>query len=132
MAATKPEHIEAQLTEFDAFAILKRDQSWNAQPNNARLLDHEQGHFDLAELNARRMRQNIAKLLTGAGLVGKGRDRAAADANLEELLRARLKVFNDRDVQDQEQYDQITRHGTKPIEQAEQRKAQREALEKKE
>lgn len=68
---------------------------------NRELLNHEQLHFDMAEIAARKIRRRIAE----------ARDACAADSRSEDLNRFVGEVTRDF-RQEQARYDQDTKHGT--------------------
>ena len=75
------------------------DQSWiKPRQRNARILAHEQGHFDLAEVTARRLRAELALL-----------DLGCADGNA--AFTKLLADFQQRDAELQRSYDRQTMFG---------------------
>jgi hypothetical protein len=52
----------ARMSSFECTAVIVPEKCWNAQPESRRILDHEQGHFDLAEIAARRAQQHFSGL----------------------------------------------------------------------
>jgi hypothetical protein len=46
---------------FDAFAVFVRSRSWMKEPNEA-VLKHEQGHFDITEIYARKLEQAVGEV----------------------------------------------------------------------
>ena len=87
------EKFEARLTSFDIVAEVDRRQSWTTRPTDERLLDHEQGHFDVSELNARRIQKKFNELISSGGIIGHGSDETAAIADMNqqvEIPRPRL------------------------------------------
>src|SRR5688500_17525432 len=71
-------------TRLEVYATLTPSKSWNAAAADARLLDHEQGHFDITQLHARKWRQQAAAQIARKALVGEGRTEAAARQALQE------------------------------------------------
>lgn len=118
----------AKLTGIEVIATVERGKSWNHSPHDAKLLDHEQGHFDISELTARRALRKINGLIAGQGITGHGHDQASAIADLSRQVKAIMQGFFDQEDQEQAQYDRVTHHGTVPATQAEQRKKQRAEL----
>jgi uncharacterized protein DUF922 len=123
-----PGNFVAHLTRCDCFAVVERPKSWNTRPSDLRLLDHEQGHFDISEIHARLGQQKLDQLLSGPGLLGHGRDETSAVADLDQKVRDLMKEIFDTESNEQLQYDRLTRHGRDPTAQAEQRRLQRERL----
>jgi len=105
--------------------VVDRNQSWNSDPQNANLLDHEQGHLDIAEAAARAAQAEVNQLLANGGLTGHGANDAAAQADLENQVQ---QIFNRHNNNAQQQYDDNTNHGTNPQQQAQARAGQRAAL----
>ncbi|MEK6233116.1 MAG: hypothetical protein N2C14_00235 [Planctomycetales bacterium] len=119
---------KATATEVDLFAVIHRDKSWNGFPKDRALLDHEQGHFDLAEIAARGARKLLKERVTEKVLTGEGPDRASAKADLARKIEFYLRAFTrQRDLADTA-YDEQTRHGSNRAVQAEHRKKQLEQL----
>lgn len=76
------------------------DQSWiKPRQRSARILAHEQGHFDLAEVTARRLRAELAVL-----------DLGCADGNA--AFTKLVADFQQRDAELQRSYDRQTTFGT--------------------
>src|SRR5258708_4482289 len=124
----KPGHVTAWLTRFDCHAELLCDKCWNNEPTDLRLLDHEQGHFDIAELNARQAQKTFDKLIADKALVGHGRDERAAVADLDKKVHAEMKADFAQENDDQIEYDRATNHGRDLATQAKQRKLINERL----
>jgi len=124
----KPGKVEARLTSFDVTADVDRRQSWNMRPTDDRLLDHEQGHFDVTELWARRIQKKFNDLMATGAIVGHGTDEATAVADLDQQVDARVHDFLDLEHKEQEQYDITTHHGTYHKSQADERQKQLAAL----
>ena len=112
----------ARLLTAEAYGVILRDRSWNLKPNDQRLLEHEQGHFDITHAAALTVQLRLDELLRSRRIpVGVGKTSAAAIAKLEESLRAELKPLFDGHVQAQTEYDRITRHGANRSAQEQQR-----------
>ena len=89
------------ITDIDVSASFVSEKSWMKKPV-ATLLAHEQLHFDITEIFARRFYQEVIKL-------------TSAKRN---VLSALFKKENDECDQWQEQYDSETNHGTNELMQA--------------
>ena len=124
----KSKRIEARLTSFDVTAEVDRRQSWNTRPTDDRLLDHEQGHFDLTELWARRIQKKFNDLISTGAIVGHGTDEATAVADLDQQVDTRVQELLDLEHKEQDQYDITTHHGTFHKSQADERQKQLAAL----
>jgi hypothetical protein len=118
----------AWLTRFDCEAVLKRDKCWNKEPDDLRLLDHEQGHFDIAEINARRAKKRFEELIADKELIGHGADERSAVADLDKRVHDEMQKVFDREQAEQIEYDRATRHGRDFAAQAERRTAIRDLL----
>jgi hypothetical protein len=93
---------------YDVYVLFNRNKSW-ARAQAPQLLEHEQLHFDLAEVYARRIRRKIVEL-TQEGL---------KDVNLfNEAIHEILQESNAAD----QQYDTETLHGALDKKQEEWRK----------
>ena len=120
--------VVARLTHFACEARLLHNKCWNSATGDRQLLDHEQGHFDIAEINARRIQKTFDRWIAADKLHGRGRDEAAAIADLDKQIHALMGKFFDREEADQVEYDRVTHHGDVFAEQAKQRARQRELL----
>jgi hypothetical protein len=87
---------------FDVKAVFSKSQSWvEAGKQTAALLAHEQGHFDISEVFARKARKELSELKDPCKDNG---DRAQA------ILDRIAKEEN----AEQDKYDKATDHGTDP------------------
>jgi hypothetical protein len=115
----------ARLTSAEAYAIVRWDQSWNIRPNDERLMDHEQGHFDLSHSYALAIQLHLDERRKAGKLpMGRGETSDAAIRDLEDRLRSELKPIFDEHVKVQQDYDRITDHGGLSEAQIEQRRQQ--------
>lgn len=108
---TEDGKVRMTLTEIDVFAVVFRDQSWITAPDDAALLDHEQGHVDLATIHAVRARAQLRGMAARGELTATAKDEATAKQELEK----RLKKVLDEELAvwsaDNRRYDRETRHG---------------------
>ena len=74
----------AYVTEMTIDAVVIASQSWNRHPKDKRVLDHEQGHFDLAMIAALQTRLRFAEEYQTRKLTGTG---ATMEIALEDLKR---------------------------------------------
>ena len=119
----------ARLVSVEAFAIVLSDKSWNKRPGDERLLDHEQGHFDLTHAFALAMQLHLdERLKSRKRPQGVGDTSDAATRDLENKLRGELQPFFDDHVKAQRDYDRLTRHGDLKDAQSAQRKLQRDRV----
>ncbi len=115
----------AYATELNIDAVVVPSKSWIRLRSNARLMDHEQGHFDITYIATLRARLEVAKL-------AKKRQRilvtaATPDAAIDSLgrtVKEFMQPFFDAAFAEQKEYDLITKHGRVPTAQAEQRRKQ--------
>ena len=115
--------------DVEVFAVMVRAKSWNTQPQSVRILDHEQGHFDLAEIHARRASEKLNKALADRKYIGRGKTEAEARTDLESQLNKAFEALVDQLMAEQKEYDRATQHGLADAAQAEARKVQKEQLE---
>ncbi len=126
-----PERFQVQLTSLDAYSVFLPKESWWSYRNSIALLDHEQGHFDIAEITARRLelavRQAIKK---GQSIGGFGKTLKQANAELSKKLQRVIDIANEQSVEENADYDRKTLHGARVGSQAEYRRIQKLTLEK--
>jgi hypothetical protein len=127
----QPEKVEAWLTNFEIVAEVDRRRSWTIRPTDERLLDHEQGHFDVTELNARRIQKKFDELISTDTIIGHGDDEKTAVADLNQQVDSRVQEFLDLEQKQQDQYDTATHHGLNHSAQADERQKQIAALHEK-
>jgi hypothetical protein len=97
---------ETGRNSFFVTAALDRSRSWVRDPlapHSERVLAHEQGHFDICELTARRLRQHITREYES------GRDVFAP------VFRQALQRLLDEQASLNMRYDQETAHGLLPV-----------------
>jgi hypothetical protein len=83
--------------EYDVYVLFNREKSWS-RDQSAQLLEHEQLHFDLAEVFARKIRKKIQEL----------EDQHISDIKAyNKAIRRLLEESNEAD----RQYDMETLHG---------------------
>jgi hypothetical protein len=98
-------------TEIDVFAVVFRDKSWNIAPGDADLLDHEQGHVDLATIYALRARAVVRRMLARGELTVTAKDEATAKKEFEKRLKKTLDDELAALSEENRRYDRETRHG---------------------
>jgi hypothetical protein len=116
-----PGNVSARLTRFDSQAVLLPDKCWNKEPDDLRLLDHEQGHFDITEINSRRAQKRFDQLIADQGLLGYGSDERSAVADLDKKVHDEMQKIFDRERDEQIKYDRASNHGRNFAAQAKQR-----------
>lgn len=118
----------AWLTQLDAVAVLKRDECWILRKEDRRLMDHEQGHFDLAQIWAERAEAGIKTAIERGELrESRATEQAAIDA-LQAAIDRKMETYRQGLVAADRDYDQVTRYGTLAGQQAEQRGRHTELL----
>lgn len=118
----------AYLTEITVDAVVMPDKSWIKRRSDKRLLDHEQGHFDLTMIAALRARLHFAQRSQVAKLTTTGATREEAVASLQTRIEREMRKFFDELFAVQQEYDRATTHGTVPDVQTQHRRQQRETL----
>lgn len=122
---------EATLNAFESFSVFLPEESWWNYHSDETLLGHEQGHFDIAEIAARRVqlafdrRMSDSKKVTATGSTAK-----AAQQELMKKLDKVMQIVNDQAVAENKEYDLRTRHGMRFNNQAEHRRIQLLTLER--
>ena len=128
---TARDRFEVRLTSLETYSVFLRSQSWWNHPESEELLDHEQGHFDIAEISARRLELSFRETLkNGKPIRGTGKSKRAANYDLEQKLQKVFDLANEQSLDENRQYDQQTRHGARHGQQSEFRRIQKLTLEK--
>ena len=112
----------AWVTQVDVDAAVIPSESWNRQPDNLSLLDHEQGHFDLTQIAALQARLHFAqqRITRNAPSV------EAAVRSIETELQQKMGQSLDELRRQHEEYDRLTNHGRVSSRQLEQRRLQQQ------
>jgi hypothetical protein len=93
-------------------ACIRRDQSWNRYPDNMRLLDHEQGHADIAQIHCLQARLAFRKSLAkGQGLSATASSLNEAVASLERAIHRDIASFEKAAQDADAEYDRETANG---------------------
>lgn len=119
---------KAELTRLDVFAVVRPKESWIATPEDHRLVDHEQGHFDIAQIAALSARLHMHEQWQAGKLKVRADDSESAIKKLRDAIQAEMKPFYDKLKKAQQQYDDVTSHGRRFRAQRDQRKAHDEIL----
>ena len=124
--------IEARLVSLTAHSFFMPQSSWwKLESTDPQLLDHEQGHFDIAEICAQRVQLTFAKSIAkGRGLTGRGTSKQDAIEKLKKKIDQVMELANRQTVEQSKEYDAMTRHGIMPREQSEMRRVQKATLQK--
>ncbi|GJL76983.1 PEP-CTERM sorting domain-containing protein [Nitrosomonas sp.] len=110
---------------------VNRSKSYNTEKENKEVLDHEQGHLDLAEIQRRKLQAELNKMIKNKKLVGTGKTVKEAEEDLgkkiQEVVDKHTKELDDAD----KAYDspEKTNHGLNKEEQKKEREKQKNALE---
>lgn len=110
-------------------AVFLPEDSWYGADAPAGLLDHEQGHFDITEIQTRRAELELEEdRRAGKSISGSGNSRQAAHKVVLEKLDQLRQAIDARIAQENVDYDRNTRHGLSFSEQSEIRKIQKLTL----
>ena len=119
------------LTDIDVWAVLTCDKSWNLRPTDPLLMDHEQGHFDLTEVQARLARNQLRRLMKrrDALTFAKAPREAEAVAKLKAAIAKFMEAYTEACQANHQAYDEATRNGREDTAQANERRQQQAQLE---
>ena len=107
------------ITEFDANAYVNKITSWvkSELTSNMFLLNHEQTHFDVTEVHARKLNMAVAAEVLGKQFPcpssGQSQNDAISEKALQDLVLIRDQFLQEK-VQMDLDYDAHTKHGTIP------------------
>lgn len=93
----------ARLSSIEIRAVVVPAESWNREPEDSRLTDHEQGHFDLTYIAALRARLSFS---TSKRLVGSGADNERAVKDLQQQLDDRFRLLTEELLAAHVEYDE--------------------------
>lgn len=117
------------VTEFDSTAFIDRAVSWNALTRDRRLMDHEQGHFDIAHLASLRFRWQVEQLRkAGTPISAQGPLLRGALQQIDQKLSDLSQKHSKAATAEHTRYDQMTSHGTLGSAQQDARKKQQKAI----
>jgi hypothetical protein len=120
----------ARLASFECTAFIIPEKCWITLPDSPRVLDHEQGHFDLAEISARRAQSHFDGLMRDSKTAVTGMDKRSVQRALEREIKKSMDEVYASHEKAQKTYDEETRHGTAPAAQHRHRQWQRAELTK--
>lgn len=83
---------------FEVVCYFIPERSWSRNTNSTDLLQHEQLHFDLAEVYTRELRKRLSRL-------------QGSNRQIAQEFRQLFNQLNDELARAQQRYDQETRHG---------------------
>jgi hypothetical protein len=119
----------ATLSGVEIVIVVRRDKSWNRRPQDALLLDHEQGHFDIMQIHALEAQVKLTRdLKTADVLQAVGGSRAQAAQRLRAQIAVAIEPFFNAAQEAHLVYDKNTSRGADARAQAESRRQQRERL----
>jgi len=122
---TTPRRVTIWTTKIMADAVVVPGKSWNRRPEDTRLLDHEQGHFDLSYIAALRARLHFARQGRITATAASSED---AVRGLEKEIQRQMQEFVDAVLSEHHEYDRRTRHGLDRRAQLKERESQREEI----
>ena len=121
-------HLKA--TTIDLYGVVVRDRSWNRAPDNQRLLDHEQGHFDITETAIRQARLKLQEPMSRRLIRASGNTLKRALRRLEENVLQFLEPFAAETRKRHTHYDRVTGHGKNSAAQHRERMRQKNDLDR--
>ena len=123
------DQIEARLSSIQVFSVFLPEESWWRAAHMNHLLDHEQGHFDIAEIAARRLQLAFNRAFAdGKAVSGVGASQQEAVQAMAAKLVKLLRLVNEQAVDENKAYDRLTSHGARRRAQFEHRKIQTATL----
>ena len=106
-----PKYIRACLTDVTAFSIMDRCQSWSIKKKwSNELRKHEQGHFDISEIWARKLDKKLQEMVRNE-LCGRGRTEKEAEADLKKDIDNLFETYVEDEDEMQKKYDKETKNG---------------------
>lgn len=122
---------EARLTAINVFAVFLPEVSWWGAREDEWLLDHEQGHLDIAEIAARRLQLAFNRRFESKRAISAtGRTAEKAKQSLEAKIAKVMEVANENVLEENREYDSRTSHGLRDSDQREFRRIQQLTLKK--
>ncbi|MEE3370865.1 MAG: hypothetical protein VX346_16115 [Planctomycetota bacterium] len=110
-------------TNIDLYSVMLPQHSWNRAPRDQRLLDHEQGHFDITEVQIRKAILQLKDPSSRKLFRSSGNSRTRAVQRFEKNLARFLEPFVAASRKHHERYDKVTKHGSnRPAQEHERRK----------
>lgn len=122
---------EARLTAIKVYSVFLPEASWWAAKEDEWLLDHEQGHLDIAEIAARRLQLTFNRRFKAKRWISAtGKTSDKAKVALEAKIAKIMEVANEQVLEENKEYDASTSHGLWDKEQREARRIQQLTLKK--
>ena len=103
--------VEADVTSMAIYAVIRPEESWIAIPENRRLIDHEQGHFDIAQIATTSAKLYIHEQWKAGALTGAAYRPERAIELLRENIQAEMEPYYTKLKKAQKEYDRLTSHG---------------------
>lgn len=128
--AKRKDKLSGYIDTLAVFAVVLRDESWNTSPQDKALLDHEQGLFDLAQIEALRAQVDLVRRFDFEPLEATGKTQEEIHQTLDRELRKLIRPYVNAANETKAEYDRVTRIGTLPDEEAQAREQHREELKK--
>lgn len=117
------------LKSIEVYAVVHRSKSWNLRESSKDLLDHEQGHFDLAAIFALRMQLDFDKQLDeGRGITTTGANEKDAALAMRRDIDRLIRAASEEMVKANQEYDRVTAHGSRRAAQQRERRKQIDEL----
>ena len=111
----KNQRFQIYVTDLDIYSIMLTKKSWNRELYNVRLLDHEQGHFDIGEIFALKAEIEMARKMKDKWrFFSTGKSKASVIAKLEATLDQQFSRIVSEMKNEQVAYDKATNHGLDP------------------
>ena len=121
----------AKVTSIDLFVVFLPNESWWVPHSDIALLDHEQGHFDIAEINVRKTQLALAiARAEGKTITISTNSKKEAIALVTSKLDEIRGLIDQQISRDNLEYDRETRHGLRASEQHEIRRIQQLTLDR--
>jgi hypothetical protein len=101
----------AMLDRIEINAYIRRDKSFNLRPDDKGLMDHEQGHADIAQIHCLRARLAFQKTMRKGRIEATGSSlkdaQTALNREIERQIQEFVTAMRDADAE----YDRATSHG---------------------
>jgi hypothetical protein len=120
--------VVVRASRVDVFAVFRPDKSWLRGEVGRRLLDHEQGHFDLLQIHTLRTQAEVDTELRQFVVSAPSKEEGVR--KLRARLDKRMSESYAKSATAQEEYDYQTRNGRQADAQSLHRRKQREELER--
>lgn len=126
----KKDRLLGHIDSLAVYAVVLRAESWNLSPEDKALLDHQQGLFDLTQIEALKAQIVISRRLDDEPLEATGKNRDEVQQTLDRELRKLIRPYVDGANETKAEFDRVTRIGSLAAEESQARQQQRELLRK--